>query len=128
MESQTRRNKRIAKNSLFLYFRMLLLLLIGLYTSRVTLDVFGVEDYGLYNLVGGIITISVFVSSSILRSSSDGGRTAEISNRQHSFGNVLSHVVLHFLPPPESKTYITDIIKSSVQTKRRNKPCRCTLL
>ena len=82
---------------------MLLLLLIGLYTSRVTLDVFGVEDYGLYNLVGGIITISVFVSSSILRSSSDGGRTAEISNRQHSFGNVLSHVVLHFLPPPRVK-------------------------
>ena len=65
MESQSKKNKRIAKNSFFLYFRMSLLLFIGLYTSRVTLDVFGVEDFGLYNLVGGIITISVFVSSSM---------------------------------------------------------------
>ena len=43
-------NKRIAKNTLFLYFRMLLTMGVALYTSRVALQVLGVSDYGLYNV------------------------------------------------------------------------------
>ena len=46
-------SRRIAKNTLLLYFRMLLLIFIGLFTSRVVLDALGVEDYGVYNAVGG---------------------------------------------------------------------------
>ena len=42
-------NKRIAKNTLMLYFRMILTMLVSLYTSRVVLNVLGVEDYGTYN-------------------------------------------------------------------------------
>lgn len=64
-ENQSAKNKRITKNTLALYVRMLLLLFIGLYTSRATLAIFGVEDFGIYNLVGGIITMTVFISSSM---------------------------------------------------------------
>jgi len=64
-ENQSAKNKRIAKNTLALYVRMLFLLFIGLYTSRATLAIFGVEDFGIYNLVGGIITMTVFISSSM---------------------------------------------------------------
>ena len=50
-------NKRIAKNTVFLYIRMLILLVISLYTSRVILHALGEEDYGLYNVVGGIVVL-----------------------------------------------------------------------
>ena len=58
-------NKRIAKNTLFLYFRMLLLLVISLYTSRVILNELGVYDYGIYNVVGGIIVILSFLNNAM---------------------------------------------------------------
>src|SRR5574344_556685 len=45
----------IARNTLFLYIRMILVLLVTLYTSRVVLQVLGVEDYGIYQTVGGIV-------------------------------------------------------------------------
>lgn len=64
-------NKRIAKNTIFLYFRTLLLMAITLYTSRVVLTTLGVDDYGIYNVVGGFIAmfsmISGALSSSISR-------------------------------------------------------------
>lgn len=47
--------KRIAKNTLLLYFRMILTLCIGLYTSRVILNILGVEDYGIYSVVAGFL-------------------------------------------------------------------------
>ena len=58
-------NSRIAKNTLLLYFRMIILMAISLYTSRVVLDVLGVEDYGLYNVVGGVVTMFTFLSSAM---------------------------------------------------------------
>lgn len=58
-------NKRIAKNTLFLYFRMLLTMGITLYISRVALQVLGVSDYGLYNVVGGIVTMLAFINGSM---------------------------------------------------------------
>jgi len=48
-------SKRIAKNTLFLYFRMLITMAVSLYTSRVVLNTLGVEDYGIYNVVGGVV-------------------------------------------------------------------------
>lgn len=50
-------NKRIAKNTLMLYFRMLVMMAVSLYTSRVVLDTLGVSDYGIYNVVGGFVTM-----------------------------------------------------------------------
>lgn len=59
MSTTSENNKRIAKNTLFLYFRTLLVMLVSLYMSRVVLDTLGVEDYGIYNVVGGIVTFSI---------------------------------------------------------------------
>lgn len=58
-------NKRIAKNTLILYFRMLFSMLVSLYTSRVILQVLGVEDYGIYNIVGGFVAMFSLLSSSL---------------------------------------------------------------
>lgn len=58
-------NKRIAQNTILLYARMLLTMCISLYTSRVILNVLGVEDYGIYNVVGGVIAMFGFVSNSL---------------------------------------------------------------
>lgn len=58
-------NKRIAKNTLVLYFRMLFLMLISLYTSRVILDALGVEDYGIYNVVGGFVSMFALISAAL---------------------------------------------------------------
>ncbi len=57
-------NKRIAKNTLMLYFRMFLTMGVSLFTSRVVLNVLGVEDYGTYNVVGGVVAMfSLFTGS-----------------------------------------------------------------
>ena len=58
-------NKRIAKNTLLLYVRMLLTMAIGLYTSRVVLAELGISDYGLYSVVGGIVTMFTFINGSL---------------------------------------------------------------
>ena len=58
-------SKRIAKNTLFLYFRTFLIMLISLYTSRVVLNVLGVEDYGIYNVVGGVVAMFTVISGSL---------------------------------------------------------------
>lgn len=58
-------NKRIAKNTLMLYVRMLLTMLVSLYTSRVVLNTLGVEDYGIYNVVGGVVTMFSVLSGSL---------------------------------------------------------------
>lgn len=58
-------NKRIAKNAIMLYLRMFLSMIVGLYTSRVVLDTLGVEDYGTYNVVGGVVTMLGFLNASM---------------------------------------------------------------
>lgn len=58
-------NKKIAKNTMFLYFRMFLIMGVSLYTSRIILQSLGVEDYGIYNVVGGIVTMFSFLNGSL---------------------------------------------------------------
>lgn len=58
-------NKTIAKNTLFLYFRMLFTLLVSLYTSRVNLAVLGIVDHGIYQIVGGVVAMFAFINSSL---------------------------------------------------------------
>lgn len=62
---QTSNNKRIAKNTMMLYIRMLLSMVVSLYTSRVVLEVLGVEDYGIYGVVGGVVAMFSFLNSSM---------------------------------------------------------------
>ena len=58
-------NKRIAKNTMFLYFRMMLIMGVTLYTSRIVLKTLGIEDFGIYNVVGGIVTMFTFLNGSL---------------------------------------------------------------
>lgn len=58
-------NSRIAKNTLFLYFRMIFIMLVSLYTSRVVLAALGVESFGVYNVVGGVVASLSFLNSSL---------------------------------------------------------------
>lgn len=62
-------NKRIAKNTLLLYFRMLLTMLISLYTVRIVLNVLGIIDYGIFNVVGGVVIMFSFLSNSMATAS-----------------------------------------------------------
>jgi O-antigen/teichoic acid export membrane protein len=62
MLSFAENNRMIAKNTLFLYFRLMLTVGVGLYTSRVVLEMLGVEDFGIYNIVGGVIAIFGFIN------------------------------------------------------------------
>lgn len=65
MIQQSNHNKRIAKNTILLYFRMLFIMGVSLYTSRVVLSMLGVEDYGVYNVVGGTVALLGLLSSSL---------------------------------------------------------------
>lgn len=58
-------NNRLIKNTFFLYFRMIITLLVSLYTSRLMLHILGINDLGIYNVTGGIITMLTFISSSL---------------------------------------------------------------
>lgn len=63
-------NKRIAKNTIFLYIRMMVVMLVSLFTSRVILNTLGATDYGIYNVVGGVVTIVSFLNSALGASTS----------------------------------------------------------
>lgn len=66
MSNQTSdNNKRIAKNTIFLYIRMIFMMAVTLYTSRVILNALGVEDYGIYNVVGGFVAMFAVLSGSL---------------------------------------------------------------
>lgn len=58
-------SKRIAKNTLMLYTRQILILLVSLFTVRVVLNILGVEDYGIYNVIGGIVSFLTFISGTM---------------------------------------------------------------
>ena len=61
-------NKRIAKNTILLYIRMFIILIISLYTSRVILSVLGAEDFGIYNVVGGVVVLFSFLTNAMTSS------------------------------------------------------------
>ena len=64
-QNNTGNNKRIAKNTLLLYFRMLFLMAISLFTSRVNLHSLGVENFGIYNVVGGVVAMFSMFSGAL---------------------------------------------------------------
>lgn len=92
-------NKRIAKNTLLLYIRTLFVMLITLYTSRVVLNTLGVTDYGIYNVVGGVILILSFLMTSMGAASSrfityDLGK-GNVANIKKTFGTILTiHIII----------------------------------
>lgn len=63
-------NKRIAKNTIYMYIRLFTTMVIGLYTSRMVLEILGVSDYGLFAVVGGVLAMFTFISSSLASATS----------------------------------------------------------
>ena len=61
----TANNIRIAKNTMYMYLRMFVILLVSLYTTRIVFNTLGVQDYGIYNVVGGIIVFFTFINTSL---------------------------------------------------------------
>lgn len=66
MENLAPNNKRIVKNTLLLYVRMLFLMVVSLYTSRVVLNALGIEDFGIYNVVGGMVAMFSILSGLVI--------------------------------------------------------------
>lgn len=58
-------SKRIAKNTGMLYIRMFVMMAVGLFTSRVTLQVLGASDYGIYNIIGGVVVLFSFINGAL---------------------------------------------------------------
>ncbi len=98
MANISENNKRITKNTLLLYFRMLFMMAVNLYTSRVILNTLGVVDYGINNVVGGVIAMLGFLTGSLGAASSryityDLGK-GDMALMRETFGNILS---IHFI-------------------------------
>lgn len=99
MSDNTENNKRIAKNTILLYIRMFLTMTISLYTSRIVLNTLGVEDFGIYNVVGGIVIMFGFLNSSMVNAtqryiSFELGRN-NLQNLQKIFSTtILIHIII----------------------------------
>lgn len=65
MNTTSTNNKRIAQNTLLLYMRMMLMMALSLYTSRINLDSLGEINYGIYNVVGGVVAMFSIISGSV---------------------------------------------------------------
>ena len=92
-------NKKIAKNTLYLYFRMLLVVGVSLYTYRIVLFELGVEDYGIYNVVGGVVVMFSFLNSSMASSTQrfftfDLGRGDLLSLKKTFSASLNIHIIL----------------------------------
>lgn len=98
MTDTSANNKRIAKNTLLLYVRMLFLMAVSLYTSRVVLQALGVEDFGIYNVVGGIVAMFGFLNAA-MSSSTQRYLTFELgrgdADRLHKVFN--TSIIIHAL-------------------------------
>ena len=95
-------NKQIAKNTIYLYIRMLVLMVVSLYTTRVLLNALGINDYGIFNVVGGLIVMITFISQG-LTAASRRYIMAEIANgtvqaQRLMYTNVfISHLIVCFV-------------------------------
>lgn len=102
MAEQVSTNKTIAKNTIFLYFRMMFTMIVSLFTSRVILQVLGVEDFGIYQTVGGVVGMLQFLNAALGTGSSrfltfEMG-TGNYEKLKRTFSSVLTaHLLLAFI-------------------------------
>lgn len=97
--TKTINNKQIAKNTIFLYIRMLFTMTVSLYTSRVVLATLGVEDYGIYGIVGSVVTMLSFLNSSMSGATSrfltfEFGRGGELRLQKTFASALIVHIVI----------------------------------
>jgi len=97
MANSIQNNKRVAKNTLYLYFRTLFVMAITIFTSRVILDVLGVDDYGIYNVVGGFVSM-FSVLSGTLTAASQRYLAYELGKEEQNIGRIFSTtLIIHFI-------------------------------
>lgn len=95
--SNNETNRRIFKNTLLLYFRMAVTMGVTLYTSRVILSVLGIEDYGIYNIVGGIVVLFSFLNSALTQATQR-FLTFELGKKDYDmFNKVFNMTILMYL-------------------------------
>lgn len=100
MNGEKGSKKKIFKNTLVLYARMVVTMLISLYTSRIVLKALGIEDYGLYNVVGGVVALFSFLKTSLASAtqrfmSYEMGRTDDEADTNRVFcASVTTHIML----------------------------------
>lgn len=95
-------NKRIAKNTAFLYVRMFLIMGVTLYTSRIVLKVLGEDDFGLYNVVGGIVAMFTFLNGALAGATSrfityEIGRKDNIQLHKVFNVSLATHLIIAFI-------------------------------
>ena len=97
-ENYNSSNKKLAKNTLFLYIRMIFVLVIALYTSRVILRTLGVEDYGIFNVIAGFVSLFSFLNASLSSSIQRFYNYEEIKNGCEGVQKVYSAgILIHLL-------------------------------
>lgn len=83
MSDNSSNNKRIAKNTIYLYLRMFVTMAVGLFTSRIVLQTLGIDDYGIYNIVGGVVVLFSFISNA-LRNATQRYLSYELGKSEHA--------------------------------------------
>lgn len=99
VEGDTHNNDRIARNSLFLYIRMIVVMLVGLYTSRVVLNVLGISDFGISNVVVGFVSLFAFLNATFTSSiqrfyNYEGGKAGEEGFQRVFSAGMRVHLIL----------------------------------
>lgn len=94
MQESNSSAKRVAKNTLLLYTRMLVMMALGLYTSRVTLQALGVDNYGIYNVVGGIVVILGFLNNAMSGATQRFINVALGRHNQNELNKIISNAVI----------------------------------
>lgn len=94
MSDNTSNNKRIAKNTLFLYMRMIIVMAITLYTTRALLAALGIEDYGVYNVVCGFVSMFAFLNTSMANGTQRFYNYEIGKNGEDGIGKIFSHAVV----------------------------------
>ena len=92
------KTERIAKNTLLLYFRHILIMLVNLYTVRIVLNVLGAENYGIYNVAGGLVVMFTFINSAMSGATQRFLNFAMGQNDMEQARNVFSiSIIIHIL-------------------------------
>lgn len=91
-------SKRVLKNTLLLYLRMLVVMAVGLFTSRIVLNVLGVDDYGIYNVVGGIVVLLSFLNNAMAGATQRYLNVSLGQNNQLEMNKIVGNAfLLHFV-------------------------------
>ena len=122
-------NKRIAKNTAMLYIRMLLTMAVSLYTSRIVLNTLGVEDFGIYNVVGGFVTMFGFLNSAMASAtqrflSFEIGRKDYVQLRNVFSMSVNIHFIIAFVILIFAETVGLMVCKHPINHSSRTDDCR----